>query len=158
MARPSRARHWLDAVALRPDPVEKYGEDGVSLDKALLIQLLGSAVAIAALVGLAAWAGIARPSPPLDAQTLATLLADEFPDHHPTATWISADGSGALAREGDRVLVLWRRGDGYVARETRWQALAAATAQKGRVKLPVDDASPVFAVADDIWPPRTLAA
>ena len=126
------------------------------MDKALLIQLLGSAVAITALVGLAAWAGIARPTPPLDAPTLAALLADEFPDHHPTAVWISADGAGALARAGDSVLVLWRRGDGYVAREITWPAVAAATSHGGRLKLPVGDAAPVFAVADDLWPPREL--
>lgn len=128
------------------------------MDKALLFQLIGSAVAIAALVGIAAWAGIARPTPPLDASALKALLEVEFPDHHPTATWISADGSGALAREGDTVLVLWRRGDGYVGRDIAWPIIAQAKAINGRVPLKLGDAKPVFAVADDVWPPQALIA
>lgn len=142
-----------------PSPtLDKKGEDSVSLEKALLIQLLGSAVAISALVGLAAWARIARPTPPLDTDGLNALLAEEFPDHRPSAVWISADGAGALARAGDQVLVLWRRGDSYVARETRWTAVAAATPQQGRLKLVLADAAPVFSVTGPLWPPQELAA
>lgn len=128
------------------------------MDKALLIQLVGSTVGIAALIALAAWAGIARPTPPLDPAALAALLAEEFPDHHPHATWITADGAGAVARDGDRALVLWRRGDGYVAREADWSAVAQARPSQGRLTLRLPDAAPVLAVADETWPPRELAA
>ena len=148
----------LTAITYGPTLSEKYGEGGISLDKAMLIQLLGSAVSISLLVGLAAWAGLARPTPPLDAVGLAALLAQEFPDRNPTATWISADGLGALARDGAVVLVLWKRGDGYVAREIPWPALAAARSKPGRRVLKTGDAAPAFAVADNVWPPKELAA
>ena len=148
----------MTAITQGPRLLEKYGEDGVSLDKAMLTQLIGSAIAISVLVGIAAWAKIARPTPPLDAAGLATLLAEEFPDHRPTATWISADGAGALARDGDAVLVLWKRGDGFVARDLAWPAVAAATSKNGRLVLKTGDAAPVFAVADDVWPPKVLVA
>jgi len=148
----------LTAITYGPTLSEKYGEGGVSLEKAMLIQLIGSAIAISVLVGIAAWAGIARPTPPLDSAGLAALLAEEFPDHHPTATWISADGLGALARDGDTVLVLWKRGDGYVARDLAWPVVAAAQSKNGRRVLKTGDAAPVFAVADDVWPPQALIA
>ncbi len=126
------------------------------MDKAMLIQLIGSTIAISVLVGIAALAGIARPTPPLDAAGLAALLAQEFPEHHPTATWISADGAGALARAGDAVLVLWKRGDGFVARDLAWPVVADAKSRNGRLVLKTGDAAPVFAVADDVWPPQAL--
>ena len=122
----------------------------------MLIQLIGSTIAITALVGFAAWAKIARPNPPLDAARLAALLAEEFPDHHPTATWISTDGAGALARSGDLALVLWRRGDGYVARDVAWSVVAGARSKSGRLTLRLADAAPVLAVGDNVWPPQIL--
>ncbi|MDI1364385.1 MAG: hypothetical protein PSX79_05875 [bacterium] len=128
------------------------------MDKAMLIQLIGSAIAISVLVAIAAWARIARPTAPLDAAALGALLAEEFPDHHPTATWISADGAGALARDGDLALVLWRRGDGYVARDVAWSVVARARSKAGRLALRLADAAPVFAVSDDVWPPQSLVA
>ena len=124
----------------------------------MLVQLIGSAIAISVLVAIAAWAGIARPTAPLDAATLGALLAEEFPDHHPTATWISADGAGAVARDGDLALVLWRRGDGYVARDVAWSVVAQAQSKTGRRTLRLADAAPAFAVSDDVWPPRVLIA
>ncbi len=144
----------LTRGARRPTLEKKEG--GVSLDKAMLIQLVGSTIAIAALVGFAAWAGIARPTPPLDAARLAALLAEEFPDHHPTATWIASDGSAALAREGDLALVLWRRGDGYVARDVAWPVVAGARSKNGKLTLRLADAAPALAVGDDVWPPQVL--
>lgn len=123
----------------------------------MLIQLMGSAIAISVLVALAGLAGIARPTPPLDAAGLAALLAQEFPDHHPTATWIAADGAGALARDGATVLVLWKRGDGFVARDMAWPGVAQAKPTGGRLVLKTGDAAPVFAVVDDVWPPQCLA-
>jgi hypothetical protein len=134
------------------------GEEGVGLDKALLIQLLGSAVAVAVLVALAAWAGIPRPAPRLDAAEARRLLAEEFPDHHPQAVWISADGIGAVARAGDEALILWRLGDGYISRLAPWSAAAEAKVHAGRVRLQLADAMPGLAVDGDAWPPRELAA
>ncbi|KRA65019.1 hypothetical protein ASD79_18975 [Caulobacter sp. Root655] len=128
------------------------------MDKALLIQLVGSATAVALLVGLAAWARIARPTPPLDGQAARTLLADEFPDDPVDALWTAADGTGAVARSGDLALVLWRKGDGYVARAVPWAQARAATVEGGRLKLRLADASPRLSVSDGAaWPPPELA-
>lgn len=127
------------------------------MDKALLIQLGGSVVAVALLVAVAAWLGAARPTPPLDPDTAKGLLAVEFPDHTPSAVWIAADGAGLIARARDEALVIWRRGDGYVAREAPWSAVSAVRPTKGRFALRVGDGRPVFAVSDDVWPPRELA-
>ncbi|EJL38331.1 hypothetical protein PMI01_00130 [Caulobacter sp. AP07] len=123
------------------------------MDKALLIQLVGSATAVALLVGLAAWARIARPTPPLDARAAHALLADEFPDDPVDALWIAADGAGVVARSGDLALVLWRKGDGYVARAIPWAEVRAARVEGGRLKLRLADASPRLAVSGGAWPP-----
>lgn len=127
------------------------------MDKALLIQLGGSVVAVALLVAVAAWLGAARPTPPLDVEAAQDLLAVEFPDCQPSSIWIAADGAGLIARVRDEALVIWRRGDGYVAREAPWSAVAAVRPSKGRLALRVGDGRPVFAVSDDVWPPRELA-
>lgn len=127
------------------------------MDKALLIQLGGSVVAVALLVAVAAWLGAARPTPPLDVETARALLADEFPDQKPTALWIAADGAGLIARDGALALIIWRRGDGYVARDAAWSAVAGLRPINGRLSIRVGDGRPVFAVADDVWPPKELA-
>lgn len=128
------------------------------MDKALLIQLGGSVVAVALLVAVAVWLGVARPTPPLDVETARALLADEFPDQKPTALWIAADGAGLIARDrDDRALIIWRRGDGYVARDAAWSAVAGLRPINGRLSIRVGDGRPVFAVADDAWPPKELA-
>jgi hypothetical protein len=127
------------------------------LDKALLIQLGGSIAAVALLVAFAAWMGVARATPPLDAEAARALVALEFPDHKPDAVWIAADGAGIIAREGDLALVLYRRGDSYVARDLPWRAIAGLKPTNGRLALRLGDAHPVFAVNDDAWPPKELA-
>ena len=127
------------------------------MDKALLIQLGGSVVAVALLVAFAAWMGVARATPPLEPDSAKALIALEFPDHQPHAVWISADGAGLIAREGERALILWRRGDGYVARDVAWPAVAALRPVNGRLTLRLPDARPVLAVNDDAWPPKELA-
>jgi len=127
------------------------------LDKALLIQLGGSVVAVVLLVAFAAWMGVARATPPLDAEAAQALLTQEFPDRQPDAVWIAADGAGIIARAGDLALVLWRRGDGYVARDLPWSGVAALKSIDGRLVVRVADARPVFAVNDDVWPPKELA-
>jgi hypothetical protein len=128
------------------------------LDKALLIQLSGSAAAVILLVGLAAWAGVPRPAPPLDPAAARALLAQEFPDQVVEALWIAADRAGAVARSGDLALVLWRKGDGYVARAGPWADALNAAVVRGRVRLRGVDGSPRLALDDGAWPPRELAA
>jgi hypothetical protein len=128
------------------------------LDKALLIQVLGSAVAVSLLVALAAWARIPRPTPPFDVQGARALLAVEFPDDRIDALWISADGAGLIARSGDRALVAWRKGDGYVARETAWANALAATVDKGRLKLRIADGAPRLSLKDGAWPPSQFVS
>ena len=124
----------------------------------MLIQLAGSVTAIAVLVALAAWARIARVTPPLDAVGARALLSQEFPDEAIEAVWIAADGTGLVARSGDQALVLWRKGDGYVARKTPWGQVAKAPVVDGRVRLKLGDGSPRLALSDGAWPPRELAA
>lgn len=131
--------------------------DASVLDKALVIQLGGSVVAVALLVAFVRWLGVARPTPPLDAASAKALLDVEFPDHRPMATWIAADGAGLIARDADLALILYRRGDGYVARDLPWSAVASLKPTGGRVTVRVSDARPTFAVSDDVWPPKELA-
>jgi hypothetical protein len=128
------------------------------LDKALLIQVLGSAMAVGLVIALVAWASIARPTPPLDTRGARALLALEFPDDPIDAVWIAADGTGVVARSGDQALVLWRKGDGYVARETPWTNALAATVVEGRLKLKLTDGAPRLAVEGGTWPPPELVA
>lgn len=127
------------------------------MDKALLIQLGGSITAVVLLVAFAAWLGVARATPPLDRDSARALLDLEFPDHRPDAVWIAADGAGLIAREGALALVLYRRGDGYIARDLPWTSIAALKPTNGRLTLRLSDARPVLAVNDDAWPPKELA-
>lgn len=128
------------------------------MDKALLIQLLGSAVAVSLLVAIAAWARIPRATPPLDADGARALLAVEFPDERIDALWIAADGAGLVARSGERALVAWRKGDGYVARDLPWSAAVAAKADKGVLILKTADGAPRLALKDGAWPPSDLVS
>jgi hypothetical protein len=136
----------------------RFREESVALDKALLIQLLGSAVAVSLLIAIAAWARIARPTPPLDAEGARALLAQEFPDDPVDALWIAADGAGLVARSGERALVLWRKGDGYVARDTSWAAALAAKADNGRLKLKLADGATRLALNGGAWPPAEFVS
>lgn len=126
------------------------------MDRSLLIQMLGSALAVGGLVALAAWARIARPTPALDPQAGRDLLTQEFPGQAIDGLWIAADGAGLVARSGDQGLVLWRKGDGYVARQSSWTRVMAATADKGRLRLKLDDVAPRLALGDGAWPPAHL--
>ena len=126
------------------------------MDKALLVQLLGSAVAVSLLVALAAWARIPRATPPLDIDGARALLAVEFPDDPIDAVWIAADGAGLVARSGGRALVAWRKGDSYVSRDMPWSAALAAKADKGFLTLKTADGAPSLALQDGVWPPDSL--
>ena len=127
----------------------------------MLYQFLGSAVAVALLVALAAWARIARPTPPLDEAAARRILADEYPQLHPTQVWIAEDAGGAVARAGEAALLLRRHGDGYTARKLPWTDLAAAKVDKGRVTVDIRDiGAPRFTLAwpaDAAWPPEAAA-
>lgn len=122
--------------------------------------LLGSAVAVAFMVAVAAWGRIARPTAPLDEAAAKALLASEFPDNHPTWLWIAADGAGVIARDGETALVLYRLGDSWVARSLRWDDALSAPVVRGTVRLKLrDPAAPVARLAVsgvNPWPPEDL--
>ena len=129
------------------------------MNAAFLIQSGASAVAVAALVALAAWARIARPLPPLDEVRARALFAEEFPGRAVEQVWTAADGSGAIGKSGAAALVLVRAGDGYAAREIPWTRALAAGAQDGRAAFDLGDVGApraVLAVPD--WPPKERAA
>lgn len=129
------------------------------MNAAALIQLAVSALAVAAMVGLAALATRGRAAPPLDEVTARRWLADEFPGLAIEGLWIGADGRGALARSGEAALILSRMGDGYVARKIAWRAAAEAAVRDGRLILPLADfAAPKALLALTAWPPKDLAA
>ena len=124
----------------------------------MLYQFLGSAVAVALLVALAAWARIARPTPPLDEAGARRILADEYPQIHPTRIWIADDATAAVARAGEAALLLLRHGDGYTARKLPWADLAAAKVGEGEVRVDMRDiGAPRFILAwpaNAAWPPE----
>jgi hypothetical protein len=129
------------------------------LTPAYLIQFAVSAAAVAAMVGVAAWATRGRGAPPLDEPAARRWLADEFPGRRIDALWLATDGAGAVARSGDAALVLSRMGDGYVARQVPWATAAAARLVEGRVRIPLADvAAPRAVLALDAWPPKERAA
>ncbi|WGM38552.1 hypothetical protein [Caulobacter sp. NIBR1757] len=124
----------------------------------LLIQLIGSAVAVAAMVGLAAWARIPRPTEPLDVPTARHLLDIDYPGYPIDAVWIAADGLGAIARSGGHALVLAQLGDSWVTRDMAWTAAVNAPIRGGRVRLRTPDpAAPKLSLAVSgvtPWPPQ----
>jgi len=124
---------------------------------AFLLQTLASFVAILLLVALAAWARIARPTPVLDEDTARALIAEEFPDHRIGPVWVADDGAAAIARSRDEALIVYRAGDGYVARSLSWSRLAEAKASGAAVALKLGDITAPrarFALAEGaIWPP-----
>jgi hypothetical protein len=124
------------------------------LSSEVLIQLAGSAVAVALLIALAGWARIARPTPPLDEARARSVLAIEFPGAGVDQLWLASDGRSALARSGRLALVLFLVGDGYVARSLPWDQARAVRAQGGRVKLRFPEvAAPRASLAFADWPP-----
>lgn len=126
----------------------------------MVIQLVGSAVAVAAMVAFAAWARIARPVAELDEAAVARLLADDYPDHVLSSIWIAADGRGAVARSGETALVLALLGDSWVARDMPWSRALASPVRKGRVRFRLADAgAPNLSLAVSgvkSWPPGDI--
>jgi len=129
------------------------------LNAAFLIQLAGSAVAVALMVAFAAWARIARPFAPLDDARARALMLEEFPGQAIEALWIASDGKGALGKSGGSALVLCQLGDGEVARTIPWDQALAAPFKDGRLRLDLHDiGAPRMTLALPAWPPKELAA
>jgi hypothetical protein len=129
------------------------------LSLAALIQLAISAAAVAAMVGLAAWATRGRGAPPLDEATARRWLADEFPGHAIEGLWLAIDNRGAVAKSGDQAFVLTRMGDVYAARRLPWSEATAARTTDGRVNIPfADPGAPRAVLALEVWPPQEFAA
>lgn len=124
---------------------------------AQIIQYIGSFAGILLLVGIAAWARIARPAPDLDEASARALIVDEFPDHAVGPVWVAADHRAALARSGEEALIVYRAGDGYVARSMPWTRLVEGKTDKGRVALALADFTAPrarLALAEGApWPP-----
>ena len=129
------------------------------MDAAYFIQLAASTAAVAVLVGIAAWAKIAKPAGPLDEARARALLAEEFPGRKLDAVWIGSDGAGALARSGGLALVICQVGDGFAARQIPWAQAVAASFRNGRLTVDLSDISaPRATISLPSWPPKDLAA
>ena len=129
------------------------------MDEAYFVQLAASAAAVAVLVGIAAWAKIAKPAGPLDEARARALLADEFPGRKLDAVWVASDGAGALARSGGLALVLCQVGDGFAARQIPWAQAVSASFRNGKLCVDLSDiAAPMATIALPSWPPKDLAA
>ncbi len=126
----------------------------------LLLQFGGSAVAVALMVALAAWARISRPVAPLDPTAARGLLSIDYPDLIPDVVWISADAQSAIARAGKDALVLYRLGDSWVTRHMPWDKALKAPIRSGRIRLKLSDPSaPMAKLAVsgiNPWPPEGL--
>lgn len=123
------------------------------------IQLAASGVAVMLLVGLAGWAKIAKPGPPLSDARARAILAEEFPGRTLDSVWVAVNGAGALAKSGALALVLCRLGDGFVARQIPWAQALAASFKNGELCVDLTDvAAPRAVLALPAWPPKDLAA
>jgi len=129
---------------------------------AFLLQTGASVAAIVLMVAFAAWANIARPTPPLDRAAIMDLLAFEFPGAPIDGVWISADRRGAIVRSTDQALLVYLAGDGYVTRSTPWSEVVKAAPKDGRLTLRLPDVGAPrasFAVESQAaWPPALKAA
>ena len=134
----------------------RLDDGGTRLNQAFLIQTAASAAAVAVLVGLAAWAKIAKPSSPLDEARARALLAEDFPGRKIDELWVAVDGKGALAKSGATALLLCELGDGYVCRQIPWAQALAASFKDGRITVNLADVgAPKAVIALTAWPPKT---
>lgn len=128
------------------------------MDKAYVIQLAASLAAVSLLVGLAAWARIAKPAGPLDTTRARAILTEEFPGRGLDQVWVATDGAGALARSGGLALVLCQVGDGYAARQVPWAQAVSSSFRNGRLRIDFSDiAAPATTLSLPSWPPADLA-
>ena len=119
-------------------------------------------MAILLLVALAAWARIARPTPPLDESAIAELLAFEAPGAPIDSLWLAADRRGAIVRSSDKAILITLAGDGYVTRLMPWSEAVKAAPTGSILTLRLADVGAPkasFALGDGAaWPPaETLA-
>lgn len=127
------------------------------MDRQFYIQLAASFLAVAALVGLVAWAKIAKPAGPLDEARARALLAEEFPGRRLDAVWVASNGMGALAKSGGLALVLCQVGDGFAGRQIPWAQALSASFRDGRLRVDLADVSaPIAILALPAWPPKNL--
>lgn len=120
------------------------------------LQFAATFAAVALLVGLAAWAKMAKPMTPLDEARVLKLLAEQFPGRVVERVWVAVDGRGALAKSGAAALVLCEVGDGYVARHIPWAQAVSSSFRDGVVKQDLSDvAAPNARIALQSWPPST---
>jgi hypothetical protein len=127
------------------------------VDQAFFVQLALSGAAVGLLVGLAAWAKIARPAGPLDEHRARQILAEEFPTRTVDAVWVASDGAGALAKSGALALVICQVGDGFAARQIPWAQAVSATFRNGRLSIDLSDtAAPRAVIALPSWPPSSF--
>lgn len=127
------------------------------MNAGFFVQLALSTAAVGVLVGVAAWAKIARPVGPLDEHKARELLAQEFPGRTVEGLWIASDGCGALAKSGGLALVVCRVGDGFALRQIPWPQAVAATFRNGRLTVNLGDAAaPTAVIALPAWPPESF--
>ena len=126
--------------------------------QAYLLQVVASLALVAVLVGLAAWAKIAKPMTPLTEARARALLAREFPGRPIDRVWVAADGRGALARSGAAALVICEVADGYVGRHIPWGQAVASSFRDGVLRLDLSDVpAPAARLALLDWPPTPQA-
>ncbi|CAN5155549.1 hypothetical protein BH09PSE2_BH09PSE2_08010 [soil metagenome] len=124
----------------------------------IVVQFLGSAVAIALLVGLVAWTRKGRDDGGLD---WPQRFAEEFPGASVDELWVASDGSSALAHACDRALIGWRLGDGVVTRSAPFSHLHVAQRGPRHVELSLDDPGLPrlrFLADEGPWPPGDWTA
>lgn len=129
------------------------------MDEAFFVQLALSGAAVAVLVGIAAWAKIAKPVGPLDEKKARALFEYEFPGRKLDAVWVGSDGAGALAKSGGLALVICQVGDGFAARQIPWAQAISASFRNGQLRVDLADiAAPRATISLPSWPPKDLAA
>ena len=117
-----------------------------------------SLTAIGLMIGLAAWAKIARPLMPLSPEHARQLIQLDFPSQTLGSVWIDDNGKGAIIRSDDLALILFRFGDSFVSRAVRWEQLTRLSPIDGRVLVPLEEFEAPraqFAVSG-AWPPSVL--
>lgn len=129
------------------------------MDFATIIQIVSVAGVVVMIA--AAWiARIPRPTAPLDEAGARTLLTVEFPGEPVDNLWIAAEGEGLVARSGQTALVIYRAGDGYVARSLPWDEAVAAPVRSGQVRFAFHDfAAPrarLSVSGINPWPPEEV--
>jgi len=117
-----------------------------------------SLTAIGLMIGLAAWAKIARPLTPLSTDQARALIGLDFPTRPLGPVWIEDQGQGAIIRSGDLALILFRFGDSYVSRAVSWDRLNTLSPSGGQVLVPLDEfeAPKAHFAVSGAWPPSVL--